>query len=114
MDESQGLFKRIINESGPLALTSTKEEFQVLTNQILSKFNAKNMEDLLKITEEELYNMILEVNSNYPLKDGTFLPLDLYEAFESGKGKDIDMLLASNQNETMFIYFYNGEFYFRI
>lgn len=114
MDESQGLFKRIIDESGPLTLTSTKDEFQKLTNQLLSKFDAKNMEDLMSISEEDFYDIILDVSSNYPLRDGTALPLDLYEAFKSGKGKDVDMLIGSNQNETMFYYFYMNELYFRI
>ena len=114
MDESKGLFKRIIVESGPISLTSTKDEFKKLTSQLLTKFSAKNMEDLMAISEEDLYNIILEVSSNYPLKDGITLPMDLYEAFKSGKGKNVDMLIGSNQNETMFYYIYNGELYFRI
>lgn len=78
MDEAKGLFKRIIDESGPVTLASTKEQFQVLTNQLLSKFNVKTMEDLLDISEEELYDIILEVSFNYPLKDGNIIPLDIY------------------------------------
>ena len=53
MDESKGLFKRIIDESGPLTLTSSKEESQKLTSILLQKYDAKNMEDLLSIPEEK-------------------------------------------------------------
>ena len=115
MDESKGLFKRIIDESGPLSITSSKEESKKLASLLLQKYNAKNMEDLLSIPEEKLYDIITnDLNSNYPQRDGNILPSDLYEAYKKGKGKDIDMLIGSNQNETMFFYLMHGDIKFKI
>ena len=73
------------------------------------------MEDLLKITEEEFYDNIADISSNYPLKEeNKGFPSDLYEAFKSGKAKDIDMLIGTNQNETMYYSTKYSELYFRI
>ena len=40
--------------------------------------------------------------NNFPKRDGYILIGDLYEAYKSGKGKDIDMLLGSNKDEVRY------------
>ena len=62
------------------------------------------MKDLLSLSEEELIKINNDIidYSNYPERDGINLPIDLYAEYKSGKGKDIDMLLGSNQNEVRY------------
>ena len=59
------------------------------------------MEDLLSLSEEKLKKINEDLNeyNSYPERDGINLPIDLYGAYKSGKGKNIDMLLGSNQDE---------------
>ena len=63
LDESKGLFKRIIAESGSLSLTFSTDESKVLTKKLLEKSGAKNMDDLLKLSEEELIKIENELSS---------------------------------------------------
>ena len=104
LDESKGLFKRIISESGSLALTFSTDETKELTKQLLEKTGAKNMDDLLKLSEEELIKIENEISSysNYAERDGNIIPYDLYSAFQSSNIKDIDILTGSNKDEVRF------------
>ena len=104
MNESKGLFKRIISQSGSLAISFSKEDYELITKKILKKTDAKNMEDLIALSDEKIAEINKDLNdyNNYPQRDGYFLPIDLYEAYQSGKGQDIDMILGSSQNETKF------------
>ena len=104
MNESKGLFKRIISQSGSLAISFSKEDYELITKKILKKTDAKNMEDLIALSEEKIAEIYKDLNdyNNYPQRDGYFLPIDLYEAYQSGKGQDIDMILGSSQNETKY------------
>ena len=101
IDEAKGLFKRIIVESGPLSLSYSKSESKLLTEKLLEKSGAKNIEELIDLSEEEIKELQKELNDycNFAERDGKILPLDLYEAYKSGKGNDIDMLLGTNVNE---------------
>ena len=101
IDKSNGLFKRIIAESGSLSLSYSKSETKLLAEKLLQKSGAKNMEDLIDLSEEEMSKLMKEINdySNFAERDGNILPLDLYEAYKDGKGNDIDMLLGTNEYE---------------
>ena len=116
MDESKGLFKRLISQSGSLAISFSKEDYELITQKLLKKTGAKNMKDLLSLSEKkiaEIYEDLIDYN-NYPQRDGNFLPLDLYKDFQSGKGKDIDMILGCTQNETMYWSKTRGEILFNL
>ena len=116
MDESKGLFKRLISQSGSLAISFSKEDYELITQKLLKKTGAKNMKDLLLLSEKkiaEIYEDLIDYN-NYPQRDGNFLPLDLYKDFQSGKGKDIDMILGCTQNETMYWSKTRGEILFNL
>ena len=104
IEGSEGLFKRIIAESGSVSLTFSSKECKMLIEKFLEKSGSKTMEDLVSISEakikeinEEIFNYL-----NYAERDGITLPLDLYGAYKSGKGKDIDMLLGTNKDESRY------------
>lgn len=101
IDESKGLFKRIIAESGSLNLSYSKSQSKLLTEKLLEKSGAKNIDELIDLSGEEIKELQKELNDycNFATREENILPLDLYEVYKSGKGKDIDMLLGSNENE---------------
>ena len=62
------------------------------------------MEDLLSLSEKKLIKINEDISDydNFPERDGINLPIDLYGEYKSGKGKNIDMLLGSNQDEVRY------------
>lgn len=101
IDEAKGLFKRVIAESGSVALTYSKEECLPLTEMLMKAANAKNMDDLIHLSEDEIkvINKKLNDYNNFPQRDGRIIPIDVYGEYEKGKTKDIDMLIGTNANE---------------
>ena len=102
INEAKGLFKRVIAESGSVALTFSKDECADFTRRLLKISGAKNMDDLMSLSEEELMriNEPLNCYNNFPQLDGRLFPLDPYSAYESGMTADIDMLIGTNANES--------------
>ena len=81
IDEAKGLFRRVIAQSGSIALTFSREECQSLTAKLMEETKAKTMEDLLALTEEELMELNKELNdyNNFPERDGVTVPEDIPE-----------------------------------
>ena len=101
LDGTDGLFKRIISQSGPLSLTFSPQESKKLVEELKKKLGSSKMEDLISLSEKKLIKINEDISDydNFPERDGINLPEDLYEEYKSGKGKNIDMLLGSNQDE---------------
>ena len=93
IDGTEGLFKRIISQSGPMSLTFSSEESKDLTKRLLKKSGASNMKDLLSLSEEKILEIYTSLNdySNYAPRDGIVLPTDLYDKYKSGVTKNLDM-----------------------
>ena len=111
IDGSENLFQRLIAESGSMGLSSSKEESEKSTEELMDKAGASNMDDLMSLSEDkimEIHDQISKYDS-FAIRDGIVLPEDLYEAYKSGKGKDIDMLLGSNKDEMRYFILYLGE-----
>ncbi len=104
IDEADGLFQRIIAESGSIALTYSTEECQRLTELLMDESGAANMDDLLALSEEELMEINVNLNdyNNFPERDGVVIPKDLYAAYENGESADIDMIIGTNADETRY------------
>ena len=104
IDESKGLFRRLIAQSGSLAFSYSKEECKTLTRMLLEEAHASTMEDLLNLSEQEIVKINQELNDwiNFPERDGVVLPEDLYAAYASGAGSDIDMLTGTNADENRY------------
>ena len=101
IDEADGLFKRVIAESGSIGFTYSKEECKAFTEMLLKKSKAKNMDDLLSLSEEELMALNEDLNdyNNFPERDGFVLPEDLYKAYESGMASGVSILSGTNADE---------------
>lgn len=99
--EAHGLFKRVIAESGSVALTYSKEECKTFTDKVVKFSGATTMDELLALSEEELIRLNEEVNSynNFPQRDGKLIPLNPYDGYRQGLTKDIDVMFGTNAHE---------------
>ena len=104
IDDAKGLFKRVIAQSGSIALTFAKDECQNLTNMLLKESDAKNMKELLALSEDKIrkINEALNDHNIFPVRDGIVLPTDLYKAYEDGAGAGVDMMIGTNSDETRY------------
>ena len=71
IEESKGLFKRIIAESGSLNLSYSKSESKLLTEKLLEKSGAKNIEELIDLSGEEIKELQKELNDycNFAIRE---------------------------------------------
>ncbi len=101
IDGTEGLFQRIIAESGSLSLTSSRDECQNLTQMLLDRSGCSTMDELMALSEEKLMelNEALNDSNNFPERDGIVLPEDLYRAWENEALADIDILVGTNSDE---------------
>ncbi len=115
MDEAQGLFQKVIAESGSVYLTSSKEDCQLLTELIMEKTGAENMDDLIALSEDEIKDLVtytLDYEDeelgiyggvyNSPMRDGTVLPetvQELCDAYAQSPASDIIYMTGTNANE---------------
>ncbi|MCR5783703.1 MAG: carboxylesterase family protein [Clostridia bacterium] len=102
--EADGLYQRVIAESGSVALTYSKEECQNLTKLLLKKSGCTTMDELTALSEEELISLNEELNdyNNFPERDGIVLPEDPYGAYADGGAAKTDMLIGSNADEVRY------------
>ena len=99
--EAKGLFKRVIAESGSVALTYAKEECKILTEMLKKAAKTDSIEEIMQFSEEQIMeiNKGLNDSNNFPMRDGKLIPLDPYEPYLNGETKDIDMMFGTNANE---------------
>ena len=104
IDGTEGLYKRIIAESGSINLSYSKEETELLTKKLKEESGENNMEKLKALSESKIkkINEVLNDYNNFPERDGIILGEDLYGLYKSGKGKNIDMLLGTNKDEVRY------------
>ncbi|MCR5624371.1 MAG: carboxylesterase family protein [Lachnospiraceae bacterium] len=102
VEGSEGLFNKIIAESGSLNFTSSRKECQEFTKMVLKESGCKNMDELAGLSEEEITKLNEKVNDyiNFPERDGVVLPDKPYEFYENGGGKGISILIGTNMNES--------------
>ena len=70
IDGTEGLFRRVIAESGSVALTYGKEECRNLTNLLLEESGCSTMEELTALSEEKLRELNEGLNdyNNFPAR----------------------------------------------
>ena len=115
IEGSERLFRRIIAQSANVAYCDTMEHAMFVTENFLHAANCETMEDLLKLTTEDLLEATGKAcmkdmqnmlgSANFPLLDGVTLPEDravMYEMWGDEKRAQIDMLIGSNRDEVKF------------
>jgi len=101
IDEAQGLFHRVIAQSGSVCFTSSREDCQRLTKRVLDATGAKTVADLKALSQDEIIALNDEVGAFYrfPERDGVVIPEDPYSRFD-GFNASIDMLIGTNADES--------------
>lgn len=99
--EAKGLFNRVIAQSGSVALTFSKKECRDYTFKLVKGTGAKSMKDLMSLSERQIIelNRKLNLDNNFPQRDGVLIPENPYEAYQNGVTSDVDMLIGTNSNE---------------
>ncbi len=100
--QAKGLFRRVIVESGSVALTFSKEECRDFTKRLIRESGVRDMDSLMRLSEAQLkaLNEKLNAYNNFPQRDGALIPLDPYAAYEQGMTKDVDILIGTNADES--------------
>lgn len=103
IDEAQGLFRRIIAQSGSVAFTSSREDCHRLTKLVLDATGAKTVADLQKLSQDVIIALNNEVGEYYrfPERDGVVIPEDPYSRFD-GFNAGIDMLIGTTTDEARY------------
>lgn len=101
IDGTEGLFRRIIAESGAPSLTYSRDECRNLTQMLLENSGCSTMDELMALDEDKRIALNEDLNdyNNFPERDGVVLSYDLYEAWEDEALADIDILAGTNQDE---------------
>ncbi len=99
--EARGLFRRVIAQSGSVALTFSKEECAPFTKRLIKESGAASMDDLMKLSEEDLMRINKKLNAynNFPQRDGVLIPEDPYEPYRTGATSGVDMIIGTNADE---------------
>lgn len=110
-DLTEGLFNRVICESGSDNLTFTPEQFKesVQVDMLKLASGANTMDELMALSEEELIaaNELsldeddMTVNDYYslPLRGGKVVPADISEGIAKAKARGVDLLIGTNTDE---------------
>ena len=103
INEAQGLFHRIIAQSGSVAFTSSREDCQNLTKRVLDATGAKTVAELQALSTDDIIALNDEVGEffRFPERDGAVIPEDPYSRFD-GFNAGIDMLIGSNSDEARY------------
>ncbi len=104
IDGTEGLFRRVISESGSICLTYSKDECRNLTRRLLKETGCSTMDELTALSEEEIAAVNRKLNdyNNFPERDGVVLPEDLYGAYEEGKTAGLDLMIGTNSDEVRY------------
>ena len=74
--DADGLYRRVIAESGSAALTYSREECRNLTELLLKKSGCSTMKELTALTEDELIDLNEDLNdyNNFPERTKSLKP----------------------------------------
>ncbi len=110
---SHEYFKRAIAQSGTPVLTRSTEQAIECTNELMAILGCKTVADLQKVDVEKLVNASIILGLRvWPERDGTYLPLNPYDAYANGAAKDISILQGCNKDEMgYFVYGFGLEPY---
>ncbi|MBR1842059.1 MAG: carboxylesterase/lipase family protein [Oscillospiraceae bacterium] len=99
--EARGLFRRVIAQSGSVALTFSRKECGEFTRRLMRESGAEDMADLLRLSESELGAVNEKINdfNNFPQRGGALIPLDPYAPYMDGETAGIDLLIGTNADE---------------
>ena len=116
VEEAQGLFRRVIAQSGGLNFTYSHENFAryAAAELLLKKAGATCVDDLMRLSEAELFDIYRDTSGGESLSyftyaplrgEGSVIPEDPYQAILDGAGKDVDLLVGTTADEFRYFIF---------
>ena len=100
VEGSHKYIKRVIAQSGAPSITVSTEDAIVCTNEIMEILGCRTVSDLNKVDAEKLLGVSVVTGLRIgPERDGSYLPIDPYEAYANGALKDIEILHGCNKDE---------------
>lgn len=100
IEGSHKYIRRVIAQSGAPSITVSTEDAIACTNDLMEILGCKSVADLNKVDTETLLKASAVTGLRIgPERDGKYLPLDPYEAYEKGDVKDIEILHGCNKDE---------------
>ena len=102
VEGSHQYFQRIIAQSGSPAFSRSTEQAIECTDKIMKELGCTTVADLTKIDVDKIVAVASDVAGmplTAPERDGTFLPLDPFAAYESGAAKDIEIMQGCTKDE---------------
>ena len=101
IEGSHKYFRKVIAHSGTPVLSRTPEQNIEAANKIMEMLGCKTVADLQKVDVDKLVAAMASLGGMCvgPERDGTYLPLDPYEAYAKGAAKDIEFLQGINKDE---------------
>ena len=102
IEGTKGLFHHVIAQSGSYQFTNSIESSLVVTQKIIELTNFKTVEELLKLSENEIRELISQFEDDvmiFPVRDGITLPKDLYNEFDTFDFSGIDFFFGTNKDE---------------
>jgi para-nitrobenzyl esterase len=100
VEGSHKYFKKVIAQSGSPVFTRSSEQAIDCTNKLMEALGCKTVADLQKVDVEKFLETSAIITLRVmPERDGKYLPLDPYAAYENGVAKDIDIMQGCNKDE---------------
>ena len=102
VEGSHRYFRRVIAQSGSPAFCRSTEQSVWCTNTLMEELGCKTVSDLMKIDVDEIVQAASKVISmpiTTPERDGKFLPLDVFDAYERGAAADLDIMQGCTKDE---------------
>ena len=104
--QAKGMFKRAIMQSGVSSgFLRTAEKSMEHTDKIMEITGAKDMEDLLSLTESDIRKIEMifcygyTVDYTYPQQDDIVIPMDIKGALTSEQRDGLDILIGTTKDE---------------
>ena len=110
IEGAQKYFQRVIAQSGSPAFVRTREQAISCTDELMDALGCKTVADLQKVEVGKLLEggTLLSMRMA-PERDGSFLPLETFDAYLNGAAKDIDIMQGVTKDEFNYFIIEVGE-----
>ena len=95
-------FRRVIAQSGSPALSRSTEQSVWCTNTLLEELGCTTVAELMKLDVDKIVtaaSKVLAMPNTTPERDGKFLPLECFDAYEKGAAADLDIMQGCTKDE---------------
>ena len=102
VEGSHKYFRRVIAQSGSPAFCRSTEQSIWCTNTLMEELGCKTVADLMKTDVDKIVqaaSKVLSMPITSPERDGKFLPKEVFDAYEKGAAKDLDIMQGCTKDE---------------